>query len=155
MEHPKAVGDRSTLAILLALQERGYALYLPFGENTRTDVIADDGNRLLRLQCKTGRLRIGAVWFSVCSCYGHHRRPAQARRTYEGQIDAFAVYCADTGGVYLVPIGDVGTSSSATLRVSAPRNGQRRRIRFAADYEIGRVTTAGPPAPSGASGSSA
>jgi len=34
MEHPKAKGDRSTMAIILALHEAGLAVYLPFGENT-------------------------------------------------------------------------------------------------------------------------
>jgi len=39
MEHPKAVGDRSTLAIMLALRAVGFAIYLPFGENTRSDLV--------------------------------------------------------------------------------------------------------------------
>jgi hypothetical protein len=42
MEHPKVVGDRSTLAIMAALRAAGFALYLPFGENTRTDLVIDD-----------------------------------------------------------------------------------------------------------------
>jgi PD-(D/E)XK endonuclease len=50
MEHPKAIGDRSTLAIMLALRGAGFALYAPFGENTRCDLIVDDGMRLSR--CK-------------------------------------------------------------------------------------------------------
>jgi hypothetical protein len=36
MEHPKDVGDRSTLAIMLALRDRGYGVYVAFGENTRS-----------------------------------------------------------------------------------------------------------------------
>jgi hypothetical protein len=31
-EHPKDVGDRSTLAIMLALRDAGYGVLLPFGE---------------------------------------------------------------------------------------------------------------------------
>jgi hypothetical protein len=58
MEHPKDIGDRSTLAIMLALRERGYGVYVAFGENTRADLAIDDGQRLLRVQCKTGRLRV-------------------------------------------------------------------------------------------------
>ena len=57
--HPKDIGDRSTLAIILALQEQGCTTYLPFGENTRCDLIVDDGERLSRVRCKTGRLRRG------------------------------------------------------------------------------------------------
>jgi hypothetical protein len=54
-------------------------------------------------------------------------------------VDYFAVYCKETGGVYLVPIGDVAVTSMAALRVEAPRNAQRKHIRPATDYEIGSV----------------
>jgi hypothetical protein len=43
MDHPKDIGDRSALAIAIALQGIGHAVYLPFGENTRADFIIDDG----------------------------------------------------------------------------------------------------------------
>ena len=133
-----------------ALQESGYALYLPFGENTRCDLLVEREGELIRIQCKTGRLRNGSIRFAVCSCYGHHRNPATARRSYEGQIDFFAVYCPETRSVYLIPIEDVPAKVAAHLRVHTPRNNPRRRIRMAADYEIARVTTEGLRAPSGA-----
>jgi hypothetical protein len=150
MDHPKWIGDMSTLAIMGALHQLGYELYMPFGENTRCDLIVDDGRSLTRVQCKTGRLRRGAVVFAVCSSYGHHRNPATTRRNYTGQIDCFAVYCPETTGVYLVPVDDLPSSTSAALRVDPPRNNQWRRVRFAAEYEVARVSTEGLRAPSGA-----
>jgi len=72
VRHPKQIGDRSTLAIMLALQSSGWAVMLPFGENTRYDLIVDYGSRLSRVQCKTGRLREGCVVFATVSTYGHH-----------------------------------------------------------------------------------
>ncbi len=92
---------------MLALQGAGYDVYLPFGENTRYDLAIDDGSCLRRVQCKTGRLREGGIRFAVCSCYGHHRNPKDARRDYQGQVDLFGVYCPETLGVYLVPIEDL------------------------------------------------
>jgi PD-(D/E)XK endonuclease len=146
MDHPKDIGDRSTIAIMAVLREVGYAIYAPFGENTRTDLVVDDGSRLVRVQCKTGRLRKGAVRFSVCSCYGHHRNPAQARRDYHGQVEAFAVYCPETTAVYVIPIDAIAARAEGALRVDPPRNNQVRGIRFADDYEIGRasITRTGP-----------
>ena len=139
MKHPKDIGDRSTLAVMLALRETGYAVSVPFGENTRYDLIADDGERLLRVQCKTGRLSNGGVVFRPSSSYAHHASPRVTRRRYEGQIDYFAVYCLDNGGVYLVPIEDVGTTWMAILRVEPARNGQRKRIRPASDYQVATI----------------
>ncbi len=46
---------------MAALQAKGYALYVPFSENTRCDLILDREGTLIRVQCKTGRLRKGAV----------------------------------------------------------------------------------------------
>jgi hypothetical protein len=139
MEHPKAIGDRSTLAVLLALTAAGYPILLPFGENTRYDAVIDEDGGLARVQIKTGRLRLGAVRFNVCSCYGHHRNPATHRRDYRGQVDLFAVYCPETAGVYLVPIADINVQTSCALRVDPPRNNQRDGVRYAAPYEIGRI----------------
>jgi hypothetical protein len=139
LEHPKDIGDRSTLAAMLGLKAAGYTLLVPFGENTRYDLVIDDGASMSRVQCKTGRLRHGGITFAVTSCYGHHRNPATARRTYHGQVDYFAVYCPETAGVYLIPIGDLPSRASARLRVEPPRNGQRKRIRYAGDYEIATV----------------
>ena len=138
-EHPKVVGDRTTLAAMLVLESRGFRTYLPFSENTRCDLVLDDGTRLLRVQCKSGRLRNGAVRFKACSSYAHHRNPTVAKRDYEGEIDFFAVYCRETGGVYLVPIGDVAVTNSAALRVESAKNNQQSGIRPAEEYQVGRV----------------
>jgi PD-(D/E)XK endonuclease len=139
VRHPKDIGDRSTLAIILALQEQGWATYLPFGENTRTDLVIERGGKLSRVQCKTGRLRNGSVVFAPCSTYGHHRDPRVVRRTYEGEVDEFAVFCPELGSVYLVPIDEVRAKSALALRIDSPRNGRRQGIRWAAGYEIARV----------------
>jgi hypothetical protein len=139
VEHPKAIGDRSTLAIIFALSSHGYGVYLPFGENTRIDLILHHGSGLRRVQCKTGRLRGGAVHFATCSTYAHHPNPKIRRRSYAGEIDDFAIYCPELGTVYLVPIEDVDVRSGGTLRVDPPRNAQVIGIRFAAPYEVAKI----------------
>jgi hypothetical protein len=139
MEHPKDVGDRSTIAIMLALRAEGYDVLLPFGENTRYDLVIDDGTCLRKVQCKTGRLRNGAVLFPTCSSYAHHRNSVAPRRDYAGQVDDFAVFCPQLGSVYLIPIQDLDVRALGTLRVRLPANGQVKNIRLAATYEIARI----------------
>src|SRR5688500_7045294 len=136
MDHPKAKGDRTTLAVMLALHEAGFAFAVPFGENTRYDLILDDGQRLARVQCKAGRLRSGVIRFAACSSYAHHRNPQATSRPYVGEIEIFAVHCPHTARVYLIPIEEVQARANASLRVDPPRNAQRRKIHFAADYEL-------------------
>ena len=139
MEHPKQIGDRTQLAVMLALTHVGYDVSVPFGENTRYDLVIDREAKLSRVQCKTGRLRDGTIRFATCSTYGHLPSPKETRRAYIGEIDHFGVFCPETGGVYLIPIEAVQARTTAYLRVQRPRNAQRRRVRFAADFQIGTV----------------
>jgi len=49
VDHPKDIGDRTTLAVMLALRNGGFTVSVPFGENTRYDLVVDDGLRLGRV----------------------------------------------------------------------------------------------------------
>ena len=135
---------------MAALYEAGCGLYVPFGENTRCDLIIEHTGGLLRVQCKTGRLRDGTVRFAVCSVYAHHPNPKIRFRTYDGEIDAFGVFCPETQRVYLVPIDAAQTNRACWLRVDPPKNNQLKRVRWARDYEIGTVAIGGLRAPSDA-----
>jgi len=139
MKHPKDIGDRTTLAVMTALHAAGFGVLLPFGENSRYDLAIDDGSRLARVQCKTGRLRNGAVWFNACSTYAHHHSATAQTRPYFGEVDFFAIHCGETGSVYLIPIEGLRIRRQGALRVAPARNGQRRGIRPARTYEIGSV----------------
>jgi hypothetical protein len=90
------------------------------------------------------------VCFRTASSYYHHPHPKTPAKHYKGQIDYFAVFCPETGGVYLVPINHLRPLTQASLRVEPTRNHQVNGIRWAADYALGRVTIEGLRAPSGA-----
>jgi PD-(D/E)XK endonuclease len=138
MDHPKDIGDRTTLAVMLALRMAGLTVLIPFGENSRYDLVFEDDQRFTRVQCKTGRLRAGAVVFKTTSSYAHHRSPQALRRGYQGQIDCFGVYCPETGGVYVVPIAEV-PGTCARLRVDPALNGQQESTHPAEKYEFARL----------------
>ena len=131
--HPVDVGHRSEAAIAGELMRRGFELWQPMNVNSRADLIVDLGDRLIRVQCKTGRLRGGAVCFSTASVRSNRRKVF--RRTYEGEIDFFAVYCPEIDRVYFVPIEEA-TTTGISLRVATPDNAQVKRIRWAQDYEL-------------------
>jgi len=129
----KAVGDRSEAIVLAALVNKGCLASIPFGENQRYDLLADDGNRILRVQVKTGRLRGDVIAFSCSSSHTH--RGGTHARPYFGQAYIIAVYCPQNGKVYLVPEEEF-VASRAHLRLTAPVNNQRRGIRWASRFEL-------------------
>jgi hypothetical protein len=124
--------------VLARLVQAGKVVLLPFGENLRYDMLLDEKGSFVRVQCKTGRLRGGAVWFPTCSTTYHHPNNHGARNSqhpYHGQADMFGVYCPETDRVYLIPVAVVGNRYAA-LRVDPPKNHQKKRIRWARDYEL-------------------
>jgi hypothetical protein len=140
-DHPKAIGDRTQAHVLARLVEHGKLVLVPWGENQRYDLVIDEGDEFVRVQCKTGRLSEGAIRFNACSITYHHpsnRGTAYYRHDYRGDADVFGVYCPETQGVYLVPVEEVGVRQGC-LRVAPPRNNQSKNIRWARDYELPRI----------------
>jgi hypothetical protein len=127
-------GELSELEIATALARAGHRVLRPLSAGLRYDLAVDNGDgTLTRIQCKTAIVRGGAIEFNVSS--------ADARRPngvpYVGQIEAFGVFCPETGKVYLIPIARViASSSKARLRVSPARNGQVRGTTPAEQFEV-------------------
>ena len=132
--HPVDVGDRTEAIIIAALVRLGYRVLRPLSANERYDLVLDLGGAFLRLQCKTGRLRKGAIVFSAHSCRSN--RNGIHVRSYTDEADVFVVHCPDTDRIYAVPVGESGVLKTASLRVTAPANGQTKGIRWAADHEL-------------------
>lgn len=136
MRNTSHIGEISRTQIIAALTLQGKTVLLPMGDHQRYDLVIDEGGTFLRVQCKTGRLLRGAIAFNPCSIDSRNKQGGCIRRGYgEEEIDCFGVYCPDNRTCYLVPVTDAARTG-CFLRVDAPRNGQKTRIRWAVDYEI-------------------
>ena len=132
---PSAVGARAELEIASALARAGWEVYLPFfAPHSRVDLVIDHGEGLKRVQCKKARLNQNehVVSFATCS------NTPPVRKDYREDVDLFGVYCLELDEVYVVPVEDTATRI-CHLRLAPARNGQRRGIRFAADYLVRRA----------------
>lgn len=88
------------------------------------------------------RLVGGVIIFNACSSTYHHPnrdRVMYSKRDYRGQADYFGVYRAETDGVYLVPVEDVGTRKGF-LRITGTMNGQAKKVRWARDFELSKTS---------------
>ena len=116
-------GDLTELEVALALTRAGYRVLQPLSAASRYDLAIDnEDGTLTRIQCKTGVLRDGRIVFRVYSVSGHK----SAGKPYQGQVDAFGVYCDGTRRTYLVPLAVVPEHRvMVCLRVWPSKNGQR------------------------------
>ena len=137
----KHKGDASSAAILAALVALGQTVSVPWGENAAYDLVLDTGGTLLRVQCKTGRLRGGRIVFQTSSVYRVGGR--YTKFAYGDRVDRWAVYCPDNGKVYLIPAADVPNASQATLHLEAPKVRNRYGYKLAAAYEVQKDTREG------------
>lgn len=131
----KFVGDLSELRVMCEFVKFGYLVSVPFGENHRYDLVIEKDNVLSRVQVKTGRLRKGVVMFNCYSSHSHRNGPAC--RPYTGEVEFIAVFCPDTDSTYLLPISAIPVLRGM-LRVSPAKNGQRKGLRWASDYILGK-----------------
>src|ERR1700709_1781846 len=130
-----ARGNAAEAAVLHALVRRGLDVFVPFGSGHPFDLavyVPEAG--FLRVPCKRGWALRGCVVFNAYST-DHGSGP----RGYAGLADLFGVYFPPSETVFLTPI-DAVASSEGRLRFEPPRNNQRKRIRMAAEFEIGAWT---------------
>jgi hypothetical protein len=126
-------GNAAEAAVLRALIDRGLHVLVPFGGGHPFDLVVHIPDGLfLRIQCKSARPRRGCMLFNARTTdHGRGRLP------YVGLADMFGVYFPPKDSVYLVPVVAI-TGYVPTFRLQPTRNNQRKRVRYAADYEIER-----------------
>jgi hypothetical protein len=126
------IGDIAVAMVVGALLMAGKIVLRPVSDGLRYDLVIDEGGgRFVRVQCKNGRFRNGALTFKTHSIAG----AGKPRRGYGGDADMFGVFCPEIGKSFLIPVGDVG-HTEGKFRIDPARNAQARGIRFAKDYEI-------------------
>lgn len=123
-------GNLSEVKIYTRLVELGYKIVFP-AHVQRWDIGWEDGDRLIKVQSKTGRIRNGVIRFNSSS-----RGRTGGSRLYTGQIDYFGVYVPELEKVYLVPISATSRNEVCYLRLDPTKNNQSTRIMWAKDYEL-------------------
>lgn len=131
------IGNVCQAKVLSALIEANERVLLPFGDGCYYDLLLDREGTFHRVQCKSGRLRRGAVRFKTSTVLRNGKH-----RAYGRTVEYFGVYCSDIGKSYLVPIAVCGTSETS-LRVERARNNAVKGQNVAEKFEIKRVSFSG------------
>jgi PD-(D/E)XK endonuclease len=132
----KKKGDLAELRVAADLVTRGCSLYIPFGEDSDYDLIADYEGRLHRVQVKYAKSDGRVV---KVKCFSHSLTAGRIRSTKHytvAMVDWIVVYDVTTDRCYYVPSWILGVEgrSQLMLRLTPALNGQSLRIRRAEDY---------------------
>lgn len=113
----------------------GIGVYRPYGDE-RCDLIFDLRPRLVRVQCKwaprDGDVIVARLYSARRTATGLVHRPYSSE-----EIDAFALYCPETGRCYYLDVADFDGRNSVVLRLDLTRNNQSSGVNWARDFEFG------------------
>jgi prevent-host-death family protein len=129
-------GNIAELAIALEATRLGILVLKPVAEHARYDLAFDVGDRIFRVQCKSARRKGEVVCINLVSNW--HAPSGYVRNKYGAdEIDLVAAYCHELESTYLLPFDRVAEGKTGIqLRLSAPKNGQKAAIHYAAEYEL-------------------
>ena len=130
--HTKDKGDLGVLKAQIDLFEQGFTIFVPLTEHCPFDLAAYRDGEFRRVQVKYRSLdRFGKVDAKFSTCWadrnGTHTSPID-----KDEVDLYCIYCPDTDECYYLRPHDFG--SNVSLRVRTPKNGQAKRVNFAADF---------------------
>jgi hypothetical protein len=127
------IGNLSLVKVMAACAAKNFIVSLPIGDGHPYDLIVDNGNQILKVQVKTGRLIKGALNVHLRSNSGRWSKNKKDRN-YTGKVDAFASYCRETDQCFLIPIKETG-KSAFLIRMELPKNNSKK-INWAKNYLI-------------------
>ena len=126
--HKKRKGSVAELAVAARLMNEGWNVLMPYGENTRYDLVAERAGRFVKIQVKYCTPKDGTLRVNCQSSNNWSVLPYTAK-----EIDAIAVYDPIGGSAYFVPVTDM-RKGAMKLRIDPTKNGQRAKVRFAKDF---------------------
>lgn len=137
MDYTQMLGNSNELKCIVAFMQLGFECSIPYGNGAKYDFIADDGEHLYKIQCKSssytrnhGITSKESFTFNTTSATTNTKETVTHRYSSK-DIDYFATEFL--GKVYVVPVDECGTNK--TLRFSPPENGQQNYNK-AEDYLI-------------------
>jgi len=97
-------GNHAELRVLAKLKSLGLTVLTPYAEESKYDLVIDDGDTFTKVQVKSSNHDDGKITFNC------HSTPwvdaSEARQYTADEIDGFAVFNSHTEECYWVPLED-------------------------------------------------
>ena len=123
----KAIGNIGEAKILSKFAEYGISVYVPFGDNEKSDLIAEFDGKLNKIQVKTSvKAENGKMVFDLTSVKSNSKK--YSRHIYTNrEIDYFACYNIARDKSFLISVNDA-PNTTINIRFEKPKNNQNKGI---------------------------
>lgn len=137
----KDIGSVGEVLVLSHLISKGYRVSIPFGDNTKYDLISEKDGKMERIQVKTTNTNNGeTINFKVsCTVYEKQKDGNNRSKTVKyNKRDFEWLYGVDlsTKKIYKIPSTKVSGKAVFRLRLVPSKNRQVMNINFAKDFEV-------------------
>lgn len=133
----KNIGDIGEAVVLTEFLKYGIEVFLPYGENTKIDMIAKFNNKLNKIQVKTTGKYSGNGVYKVELRNTSLRADSAVTAFYnDDDVDYFAIYCLQRPYPILVPFCNM---RSMTIRFKETLNGNFENVNYESDYTFDKI----------------
>lgn len=134
----KKIGNIGEAKVIAKFVELGIPVYIPFGDNEKSDLIAEFNGKLNKIQVKTSiKAENGKMVFNISSSTLHRKNGVKHVYTHE-EVDYFALYNIQRDVILLFSIDEV-SNYSVVVRYEDTKNKQKIGVKYEQDYLIDKV----------------
>lgn len=127
-------GITTELICMQKFIELGYIVSIPYGNNSRYDLLVDNGKTIWRIQCKTASLNDnGSYTVQTCNKVSTTTQRKTKHYTKE-QIDFIASIIENQ--VVIIPVELIENSTCKSFRVELPKYGTKSNCNLIKDFTI-------------------
>ena len=127
-------GITTELICMQKFIELGYIVSIPYGNNSRYDLLVDNGKTIWRIQCKTASLNDnGSYTIQTCNKVATTTQ-RKVKHYTKDEIDFIASIIENQ--VVIIPVELIENSTCKSFRVELPKYGAKSNCNLIKDFTI-------------------
>lgn len=127
--HPKQKGDIAVSKVVYELSKIGITPLQPVGENTRYDIVGDNGRKFIKIQVKHMYKRKN-VWILKARSTRVNTKANISKGYTDREIDFLIGYKPDTEDCYVIPISDINGRGDLVINETNRHRNQFEPVKY-------------------------
>ena len=116
---PREQGDWGEFSAMAWFVDQGAKVFLPFGHSPDVDLIADFGDRLVRVQVKTGTFRRNGRFEVAVATYGGNQSWNRLVKRFEAKRCDYLFACVADGRRWYIPA--IAVEGGRAIKLGGPK----------------------------------